>query len=139
MCESEGELQLQLQDRFRKLPGDYEPVLRELGDKIPDLDGKLTPGLYRPGSEVPSESVLVRTLLGAMEDEGRPPTVEGMTAWVDAAFLNERGVPAVCFGPGSIAQAHAAQEWVEVEELEVGAKILRRFVRRFLKGAGSPS
>ena len=33
MCESEDELQQQLQERFRKLPGDYEPVLKELGDR----------------------------------------------------------------------------------------------------------
>jgi len=60
--------------------------------------------------------------------------VEAMTAWVDAAFLNEVGIPAVCFGPGSIAHAHSAGEWVAVEELERGARILTRFARGFLKG-----
>ncbi len=57
--------------------------------------------------------------------------MEGMTAWVETAFLNEAGIPAVCFGPGSIAQAHAAVEWVSVEELEIGTRVLYRFAESF--------
>ena len=51
-----------------------------------------------------------------------------MTAWVDAALLNQAGIPAVCFGPGSIAQAHSADEWVAVEEIRTAARVLQRFV-----------
>jgi acetylornithine deacetylase len=38
--------------------------------------------------------------------------------WTEAAVLAEAGVDAVVFGPGDIAQAHAADEWVSVPELE---------------------
>ena len=55
-----------------------------------------------------------------------------MTAWVDAAYLNEAGIPAVCFGPGSIAQAHAADEWIEADEVGRCARVLVRFAGRFL-------
>jgi acetylornithine deacetylase len=64
--------------------------------------------------------------------EGVDPTVEGMTAWVDAAFLNEAGTPAVCFGPGSIAQAHSADEWIDPSEIVTCAAVLERFAREFL-------
>ena len=37
-----------------------------------------------------------------------------MTAWTDAALLNAAGIPAICFGPGDIALAHAAEEYIEV-------------------------
>ena len=60
--------------------------------------------------------------------------VEGMTAWVDAALLNEAGIPAVCFGPGSISKAHSADEWAPVDEIERCARILERFGRDFLAG-----
>jgi acetylornithine deacetylase len=131
----------------RTLPGEdptqifdsFRDVLAGLRGKVPDLDAELIPGLFRPGTEVSSESLLVRTFLDAIEAEGRTPTLGGMTAWVDAAFLNEGGVPAVCFGPGSIAQAHAVREWVEVEELEAGARILKRFVRSFLRESANSS
>ena len=85
-------------------------------------------------TEVPEASDLVQGLLSAMEAEGLERRVEAMTAWVDAAFLNEAGIPAVCFGPGSIAHAHSAKEWVLVQELEMGARILTRFAREFLAG-----
>ena len=51
--------------------------------------------------------------MAACAAEGVDPRVTGMTAWVDVAFLNEAGTPAVCFGPGSIAQAHSADEWID--------------------------
>jgi acetylornithine deacetylase len=124
----------------RTLPGeDPSSVLQEFIEVLdrvraasPDLDATLQPGLFRPGTEVSGESHLVRTLLQALEDEGVQRSMEGMTAWVDAAYLNEAGVPAVCFGPGSIAQAHGAEEWVPIAELETGARVLSRFARSFL-------
>jgi acetylornithine deacetylase len=38
--------------------------------------------------------------------------------WTEAARLSERGIDAVVYGPGQIEQAHAADEHVEVAELE---------------------
>ena len=126
----------------RTLPGEdpsaimeeFREVLEEVRERVPGMDVALTPGLFRPGTEVPVESDLVQGLLAAMEAEGLERRVEAMTAWVDAAFLNEAGIPAVCFGPGSIAHAHSAEEWVPVQELEMGARILTRFAREFLAG-----
>jgi len=126
----------------RTLPGEepsaimdeFREVLEELRERIPGMDAELTAALFRPGTEVPVEGDLVQALLAAIEAEGLDGRVEAMTAWVDAAFLNEIGIPAVCFGPGSIAQAHAAEEWVPVEELGSGARILTRFARDFLAG-----
>jgi acetylornithine deacetylase len=37
--------------------------------------------------------------------------------------------PTVVFGPGSIAQAHTADEWVELEQVERASEILYRFLR----------
>ena len=37
--------------------------------------------------------------------------------------------PTVVFGPGSIAQAHTADEWLELDQLERASEILYRFVR----------
>jgi acetylornithine deacetylase len=46
--------------------------------------------------------------------------------WTEAALLSERGIDAVVFGPGDIAQAHAADEWVEVAQLEVAEAAFAR-------------
>lgn len=131
----------------RTLPGEDEPVflaeveaaLARARARHPGLEAAVRLDLTRPASEVPAEHRLVRELLAATADEGVAPKVAGMTAWVDAAFLNRVGIPAVCFGPGSIAQAHAADEWVDEEEIRTGARILTRFVNRFLQGESAPA
>ncbi len=101
----------------------------------PELEASARLDLVRPATEVPLDHPVVRGLLKAVEVAGEDPRVEGMTAWVDAAYLNEAGIPAVCFGPGSIAQAHTESEWVEVREIRAGAQILDDFTRRFLSGS----
>ena len=50
-------------------------------------------------------------------------------SWTDAALLTAAGVPAVCFGPGDIAVAHAPEESVPVREIEQAADVLTRVVR----------
>lgn len=54
----------------------------------------------------------------------------GAPWFCDAAWLAAVGIPAVAAGPGSIAQAHTADEWVSLDELERGVK----FYRDFLEG-----
>ncbi|GMR11827.1 MAG: ArgE/DapE family deacylase [Gemmatimonadota bacterium] len=124
----------------RTLPGESaDDVMAEFQAVLTDLpwpggEARITRRLTRPGTEVDIESELVRGLLGANEALGQTPNVGGMTAWVDAAFLNEAGVPAVCFGPGSIAKAHSADEWIETSEIEIAARVLEAFAGEFLKG-----
>lgn len=51
--------------------------------------------------------------------------------WTEAALLAEKGVDAVVFGPGDIAQAHAPDEWVLEEELDRARDVFRAiFARR---------
>jgi acetylornithine deacetylase len=57
-----------------------------------------------------------------------------MAFWTEAAVLSAAGIDAVVFGPGDIAQAHAPDEWVLVDELE-GARAI--FARMFHGGSGS--
>jgi acetylornithine deacetylase len=44
----------------------------------------------------------------------------------DASTLAEAGTPAVVFGPGDIAQAHTADEWVDLDEVGRAGEILYR-------------
>lgn len=47
----------------------------------------------------------------------------------DAAHLSAGGIPSVCIGPGSIDQAHTADEFITIEALEEGAEFFTRFIR----------
>lgn len=65
---------------------------------------------------------------------GRPIGVPYAT---NAACYAGAGVPAVVFGPGSICQAHTADEWIALEQVELAAEILVRAVRAFPTGPKS--
>ena len=70
--------------------------------------------------------MVVRRLESALKSENLSAPVEGLSAWTDAALLNAAGIPAVCFGPGDIALAHSAEEFVPVEEINKAAAVLQR-------------
>jgi acetylornithine deacetylase/succinyl-diaminopimelate desuccinylase-like protein len=69
----------------------------------------------------------------ALASEGLNAPIEGLSAWTDAALLNAAGIPAVCFGPGDIALAHAAEEFVPVDEIESAARVLTRVATAWMK------
>jgi len=100
----------------------------------PGLGATAKKGLFRAGTEVPADSPVATGLIRACARHGLPGQIRGMSAWVDAGFLNQAGIPAVCFGPGSIARAHTDDEWVRVSEIQAGARVLSEFTRRFLRG-----
>jgi acetylornithine deacetylase/succinyl-diaminopimelate desuccinylase family protein len=52
----------------------------------------------------------------------------GAPWFCDAGILAQYGVPAVAFGPGSIAQAHTANEFVECKEVLHATQVLERFL-----------
>lgn len=52
----------------------------------------------------------------------------GAPWFCDAAVFAEKGMPAVALGPGSIAQAHTADEWISVADLEAGADFFEKFL-----------
>jgi acetylornithine deacetylase len=52
----------------------------------------------------------------------------GADFYCDAAVLSAAGIPSVVFGPGDIAQAHTADEWVELEQLERARRMLVEFL-----------
>lgn len=53
----------------------------------------------------------------------------GASWFCDAAIFSARGIPAVAVGPGSIAQAHTADEFIEVSALEAGVEFFKKFLR----------
>jgi acetylornithine deacetylase len=124
----------------RTLPGEHEAIvhsevdylLAQLRSRVPSLDASVEVLLHQDGSEVAPDHPLVAVLAESIGAAGLEPRVAGMTAWVEAAFFNASGSPAVCFGPGSIEDAHAADESVAVAELETAHRVLSDLVARFL-------
>jgi acetylornithine deacetylase/succinyl-diaminopimelate desuccinylase-like protein len=53
----------------------------------------------------------------------------GVDYFCDAAVLAAGGIPSVVFGPGDIAQAHTADEWISLAALERGKNLLLNFLK----------
>jgi len=123
----------------RTIPGESaEKATREITDACarvksgrPEFDARVTLSTAQLPSDVPVDAPVVRRLAGAVEREGIPVSIEGLSAWTDAALLNEAGIPTVCFGPGDIALAHAAEEFVAVDDIERATRVLARVVREW--------
>jgi acetylornithine deacetylase/succinyl-diaminopimelate desuccinylase-like protein len=76
-----------------------------------------------------------------METDARLPLVQtlmrvarqraplGVHYFSDASVFARGGTPAVLFGPGDIAQAHTADEWISLRSLERGTEMLTKFLQ----------
>jgi len=66
-------------------------------------------------------------LLAHVTDVVGPRKKVGVPYGTNASRIAVTGIPAVVFGPGSIAQAHTKDEWISIDELRHGAEIYYRF------------
>lgn len=53
---------------------------------------------------------------------------EPVDFWTEASLFSAAGMPAMVLGPGDIAQAHTADEWVALEQLDRALGVYRRIV-----------
>ena len=82
-------------------------------------------------SDVAVDAPVVQALRASLVARGEAVRLEGMSAWTDAALLNDAGIPAICFGPGDIALAHAAEEYVPLAEVDRATAVLEELVGRW--------
>lgn len=79
-------------------------------------------------SDGPNAALAERLALCSRAAGGSGRTI-GVSFGTDAATLAAYGVPTVVFGPGSIDQAHTADEWLPLVELEQAAAALYALAR----------
>ena len=56
------------------------------------------------------------------------PVGNAVDFWTEASLFSQAGLTALVFGPGDIAQAHTADEWVALEQLQTYATTLSRII-----------
>lgn len=114
----------------RTLPGETDDAVRreiiaflaKRGVRATIEDVK---GVPEPALETDPRLPWVRSLL---KTAGRKEA-EGVHYFCDAAVLAAGGIPCAVFGPGDIAQAHTAREWISIASLDRGAALLKRFLQ----------
>jgi acetylornithine deacetylase/succinyl-diaminopimelate desuccinylase-like protein len=114
----------------RTLPGETESgVRREIAAllRAKKLSARISSKKLAPclPLETSSKLPLVRQFLRSV-GQTRPA---GVDFFCDAAVLAAGGIPSVMFGPGDIAQAHTADEWISLDSLERGKNLLLNFLK----------
>jgi acetylornithine deacetylase/succinyl-diaminopimelate desuccinylase-like protein len=113
---------------IRTIPGqDLSPLLDSLAKRFPGLEiGRRISGpLWTDPAHAP---------VAVLESCGSHCA---SAPWLcDAAVLSAGGTPAVALGPGSIEQAHTADEWFSVADLEAGVEFFKRLLQGLKQSAG---
>jgi len=74
-------------------------------------------------------SALVARRRAGWRRAGRPALTDGAAWYSDAGPFSQVCPDVAVFGPGSIRQAHTADEYIELDSLQAGCDILRQFFR----------
>jgi acetylornithine deacetylase/succinyl-diaminopimelate desuccinylase family protein len=104
-----------------------DPWLR---DHPPRLTWKLN-GIFYPPCSTTSDHPLIRDLDRAIRELGLEPNITGFGAASELAWYSEAGIGGTLFGPGSVDQAHAPNEFVDLSDVLTASKCLSRTICTF--------
>jgi succinyl-diaminopimelate desuccinylase len=115
----------------------FERLAKAIRTEHPDVDLSFAIGQWTDAAEVSGDPAIADLCRTAVREEtGRAPIDTGFTGITDARFyLNERGIPTIILGPGSLGVAHTANESVEIAQLVAAARVYARVFTRFLHGS----
>lgn len=132
-----------------------DEIKRQITTKLDELERKINAGMMHIGAEVElrspfihrknmqdvqpfsgSESAAVVKALRAAH--GAEPKMLKVCFCTEAGEYQNLGINSVVCGPGSIDQAHKANEFVSLEQLEKGLVVIRRVVQ-LMCGGGAAS
>jgi acetylornithine deacetylase len=81
--------------------------------------------------EVAPDAAIIAAASATCRAEGLDGGVLGVPFGSDASKMTRAGIPTIIFGPGSIDQAHTADEFVAIAEVARAARMLADMARRF--------
>ena len=110
---------------------EIEGSCRRVKQRRPEFSADVQLLFSQPPSDVSPDAPIVRELRSVLAKRTMSGEVAGMSAWTDAALLNAAGIPAICFGPGDMGLAHAAEEYIDVREVETATEVLADLGRRW--------
>lgn len=119
--------------RLARLEAAFEAILAPLRAAFPEA-AIATERLWDyPGLATPPDSPAV-ALARVLTGDNTPVTKVGYGT-EGGLFAERLGIPTVVCGPGSMAQGHTPDEWVEIAELERCRAMLARLLDRLAEGA----
>jgi len=103
----------------------FEDLIAELSRRDPEFKAELTHHRANPPLDVPLDSQIVMTLRDILDTR-----VTGAPYYTEAVNYTGAGIPTVICGPGNIDQAHTPDEYITLEQLELGVSTFKETVKR---------
>jgi len=102
-----------------------QDIIDGLGEGDPDFNAVIESCSSNPALDVPEDSSIVEILMEILKKE---PI--GVPYYTEAVDYTQAGIPTVICGPGSISQAHTANEYIAIDQLEKGVTTFKKLIRR---------
>lgn len=124
----------------RLLPGESaesalaqcDAVLTEVGKRYPAVQVEMeAPLLSDEAMETDPTSPVVETASRVLEQLGLNGEPVGVPFGCDGSKLSRAGIPTIIFGPGSIEQAHTANEFIELAQVSQSVDFYQKFILEF--------
>jgi len=117
----------------RMVPGEQpEEVARLFGralaavkEEHPEVEYILESIFEAPPLSADGSAALVAMVQGVLRGMGLPPEPSGAAYTTHAGSYAAAGLPAIVIGPGDLAKAHTADEWIDLAELERSVGVYR--------------
>jgi len=105
--------------------GWLQGIIDELSRLDPQFSAELVSHSAREPLDVPLDSPIVKVLKGIL---GTEPV--GAPYYTEAVDYTREGIPTVICGPGSIDQAHTADEYISLEQLDAGVATFKETIKK---------
>ena len=78
-------------------------------------------------------ATVVQAFRRAVKEAGGNDGVDMMRGWGDVEFVaTDHRVPTIYFGPGTVAAAHTADEYIDLDRYHMGVAVYERAIPEFL-------
>jgi len=110
----------------------YQNLIDRLMQQVPEMDVRMEePMLLDEAWTVDPSNAIVLAAQNVLNGMGENDQPIGVPFGSDASKLGRAGIPTIIYGPGSIDQAHAAVEYIELEQVARASEFYRRCVLKF--------
>ncbi len=100
-----------------------ETLLQTLQQRLPNLNWEHGPAYIDPPLDPAVSTQFAGVISATLRTLGLNGDPCGVPYGTDASNFSGEGIPAVVMGPGDIAQAHTADEWIDLRELDQAVEI----------------
>ena len=114
-------------------PEDVIPAMEKVLDQLRSTRSNLnvtqqTPDMIDSPLDPSVGEAFAKILQTSFSKLGLPNEIQGVGYGTDASTFSHAGIPAVVLGPGDIAQAHTADEWIDLQQLEQGVEVYHQLM-----------